>query len=49
MFWLLGTAFALMLVWLALPRLLGMAAERWLAIPGVESLRVEVAEVGAAG
>ena len=47
MFWLLGTAFALMLVWLALPRLLGMAAERWLAIPGVESLRVDVAEVEA--
>ena len=45
--WLLGTAVALTLVWLALPRLLGMAAERWLAIPSVESLRVEVAEVGA--
>ena len=45
--WLLGAAVALTLVWLALPRLLGMAAERWLAIPGVESLRVEVAEVGA--
>ena len=48
--WLLGAAFALTLIWLVwftLPRLLGLAAERWLAIPGVESLRVEVAEVGA--
>lgn len=45
-FWLLGTAFALTLVWFTLPRLLGMAAERWLAIPGVESLRVGVANVG---
>ena len=48
--WLLGAAFALTLiwrVWFTLPRLLGLAAERWLAIPGVESLRVEVAEVGA--
>ena len=46
-FWLLGAAFLLTLVWFTLPRLLGLAAERWLAIPGVESLRVEVAEVGA--
>jgi hypothetical protein len=33
--------------WLALPRILGLAAERWLAIPGVESLRVDIDEIGA--
>lgn len=33
--------------WLALPSILGMAAERWLAIPGVESLRVDIDEIGA--
>lgn len=43
--WLLGVFCALLLVWLALPRLLGLAAERWLAIPGVESLRVDIAEI----
>ncbi len=45
--WLLGAAIALILLWLALPRLLGMAAERWLAVPGVNSLRVDVVEIGA--
>lgn len=37
----------LVLLWLALPRLLGMAAERWLAIPGVEALQVDIDEIGA--
>ena len=44
-FWLLGALCVLLLIWLSLPRLLGLAAERWLQIPGVESLRVDVAEV----
>lgn len=44
-FWLLGTLCVLLLIWLSLPRLLGLAAERWLQIPGVESLRVDIAEV----
>ncbi|MCB1968479.1 MAG: hypothetical protein KDI64_21170, partial [Candidatus Accumulibacter sp.] len=37
----------LVLLWLALPRLLGPAAERWLSIPGLEALHVDVDEVGA--
>ena len=44
-FWLLGVLCLLFLIWLSLPRLLGLAAERWLKIPGVESLRVDIAEV----
>ena len=44
-FWLLGALCVLLLIWLSLPRLLGLAAERWLQIPGVESLRVDIAEV----
>ena len=44
--WLLGALCVLALIWLSLPRLLGLAAERWLQIPGVESLRVEIAEIG---
>lgn len=43
--WLLGIAGALFLFWLALPRLLGQAAERWLAIPGVDALHVDVTAV----
>ncbi|MEO8410924.1 MAG: hypothetical protein ABI478_10165, partial [Propionivibrio sp.] len=38
---------ALFLLWLALPRLLGLAAERWLDIPGLEAVRVDIAQVGA--
>jgi|GEM_PF-3822286 hypothetical protein len=45
--WLLVVLLALLLLWLALPRLLGMAAERWLAIPGLEGLQVEIDKVGA--
>ena len=45
--WLLLALLALLLLWLALPRLLGMAAERWLAIPGLEGLHVEIDKVGA--
>ena len=37
----------LVLLWLALPRLLGPAAERWLSIPGLEALHVDVDQVGA--
>lgn len=37
---------ALLLLWLALPRLLGLAAEHWLAVPGLEELQVDVEEVG---
>ena len=44
--WLLGALCVLLLVWLALPRLLGFAAEHWLAIPGIEDLRVDIAEIG---
>lgn len=44
-FWLLAALCVLLLIWLSLPRLLGLAAERWLQIPGVESLRVDIAEV----
>jgi len=36
----------LLLLWLALPRLLGLAAEHWLAIPGLETLRVDIEQVG---
>ena len=34
-------------LWLLLPRILGLAAEHWLDIPGLESLRVEVDQIGA--
>jgi hypothetical protein len=36
----------LLALWLALPRLLGLAAERWLAVPGLQALRVDVESVG---
>lgn len=34
-------------LWLLLPRIIGLAAEYWLDIPGLESLGVEVDEIGA--
>ena len=34
------------LLWLALPRLLGFAAERWLRVPGLETQALDVASVG---
>lgn len=40
-------AVVLAAVWLALPRLLGFAAERWLAIPGVAALRVDIGAIDA--
>ena len=36
----------LFILWLALPRLLGLAAEHWLSVPGVSSLRVDIARIG---
>ena len=45
--WLLVVVLALLLLWLALPRLLGRAAERWLNIPGLEVVRVDIKDVGA--
>lgn len=39
--------FLLLALWLSLPRLLGLAAERWLAVPGLQALRVDVGSVGA--
>lgn len=44
--WLLAVLLGLLLLWLALPRLLGLAAEHWLAIPGLETLRVDIEQVG---
>ena len=44
--WLLGALGVLFIAWLALPRLLGFAAEHWLPIPGVEDLRVDIATIG---
>jgi hypothetical protein len=44
--WLLAVLFGLLLLWLALPRLLGLAAEHWLAIPGLEALHVDIETVG---
>ncbi|HRI93490.1 MAG TPA: hypothetical protein PLS93_17835, partial [Accumulibacter sp.] len=45
--WLLAALLALLVLWLALPRLLGMVAERWLTIPGLQALHVDVDQVGA--
>ena len=45
--YLLATLLASFTFWQALPRIVGLAAERWLAIPGVESLRVDIDEIGA--
>ncbi len=45
--WLLAALLVLLLFWLALPRLLGLAAERWLDIPGLEALHVDIEKVGA--
>ena len=44
--WLLAVLLGLLLLWLALPRLLGLAAEHWLAIPGLEALHVDIEKVG---
>ena len=44
--WLLAVLLGLLLLWLALPRLLGLAAEHWLAIPGLEALHVDIETVG---
>ncbi len=44
--WLLAVLLGALLFWLALPRLLGLAAERWLAIPGLEALHVDIEKVG---
>lgn len=44
--WLLAVLLGILLFWLALPRLLGLAAEHWLAIPGLESLHLEIETVG---
>ena len=44
--WLLAVLLGLLLLWLALPRLLGLAAEHWLAIPGLDTLRVDIEQVG---
>lgn len=44
--WLLAILLVSFAFWLALPRILGLAAERWLAVPGVESLRVDIDEIG---
>ena len=44
--WLLAVLLGVLLFWLALPRLLGLAAERWLAIPGLEALHVDIEKVG---
>lgn len=44
--WLSLLLLALFLLWLALPRLLGLVAERWLDIPGLETVRVDIENVG---
>jgi len=43
---LLALSLALFLLWLALPRLLGAAAERWLNVPGLKNLQVDIAHLG---
>ena len=45
--WLLAALLALFLLWLALPRLLGLAAEHWLTIPGLETLHIDIEKVSA--
>jgi hypothetical protein len=44
--WLLPVLLGLLLLWLALPRLLGLAAEHWLDTPGLEALHIDIDEVG---
>lgn len=44
--WLTAVLLALFLLWLALPRLLGLVAERWLNIPGLETVLVDIESVG---
>ena len=43
---LLAATMVVWVFWLFLPRALGLAAERWLDLPGLESLRVEIDEIG---
>lgn len=43
--WLLPLLPALLLSWLALPRLLGLAAEHWLDTPGLEALHIDISQV----
>ncbi len=45
--WLLAVLLGLFLLWLALPRLLGLAMEHWLALPGLEAFHVDIDRVGA--
>ncbi|MBS1196963.1 MAG: hypothetical protein H6R18_748 [Proteobacteria bacterium] len=45
--WLLIAALVLLLSWLALPRLLGFALERWMLVPGLAVERVDIASIGA--
>lgn len=45
--WLLAVLLGLLLLWLALPRLLGLAAEHWLDIPGLEAVHVDIEKIDA--
>ncbi|MBS1142503.1 MAG: hypothetical protein H6R13_3956, partial [Proteobacteria bacterium] len=45
--WLLAVLLGLFLLWLALPRLLGLAMEHWLALPGLQAFHVDIDRVGA--
>lgn len=38
---------AALLVWLSLPRLIGLAAERWLDIPGLDAIHIDIATIDA--
>lgn len=42
-----AVALAALLVWLSLPRLIGLAAERWLNIPGLDAIHVDIATIDA--
>ncbi len=44
--WLVAFLLGLLLLWLALPRLLGLAAEHWLTIPGLEAVHIDIEQVG---
>lgn len=45
--WLLAVLLGLLLFWLALPRLLGLAAEHWLDVPGLEAVHVDIEKIDA--
>lgn len=45
--WPLIAALTVLLFWLALPRLLGLAAQRWLHVPGLAVERLDIAAIGA--